>query len=136
MHAIKQHPLTCIFVSTCSMHTDRPLVGYTCKKRTVHCKLSTGVNNIVLHPVNNIVLPINCEQCCAAPREQCCAACCAAPSEQYCAANCEQCYAANCEQCMLCCTQWTKMLSTRLFSHDNIMLQLQHCSTINTVTTC
>ena len=93
MHAIKQHPLTCIFVSTCSMHTDRPLVGYTCKKRTVHCKLSTGVNNIVLHPVNNVVLhvvlhPVNNivlptvnnvmlptvnNACCAAPSEhKCC----------------------------------------------------------------
>ena len=29
-----------------------------------------------------------------------------------------------------------KIVRTTLFSHDNIMLQLQHCSTINTVTTC
>ena len=44
--------------------------------------------------------------------------------EQCCAANCEQCCAAPSEQC---CQQGCSAMITML---------LQHCSTINTVTTC
>ena len=103
------------------MTTYFVLVDVIKSVHTTCCKLSTGVNNVVLPPR---------EQCRAA-NEQCYAAneqCCAAACEQCCAANCEQCCAANCEQCCAapseqCCQQGCSAMITML---------LQYCST-NTV---
>ena len=82
---------------------------------TVNNVVLHPVNNVVLHPwVNNVVLPTTVWTiiilCCQLWTVLCCQL-----------------------WTMLCCQLWT-MLWTRLFSHkDNV---LQHCLTINAVTTC
>ena len=97
--------------------------GYTCVKTHNLLQVVNRREQCCAAPqaVNNVVLPsANCEQCCAANCGQCCAAncgqCCAAPREQCCAAPREQ-------RCQQGCSAMITML-------------LQHCSTINTVTTC
>ena len=113
------------------MHFKRQHISTHVEKRTTCCKLSTGVNNVVL----------NCEPCCVAPSEQGCSA--------MITMLLQHCSTINTEQ------QRTSFLSilfspvsttvnnrcwTLLFVEQHcsamITVLLRHCSTNNAVTTC